>query len=244
MDQLSITDCFMKIAATKIYFLLFTIVLLQHSFAQNATGIEPLPVNTIAVRGDTSKPIVLYITGNGGWNKFSKKLCQALAEKGYPIVSLNATKYFWKKKTATQTSLDITRLIRTYLLQWNCKKIMLIGYSFGAEVIPIIFNLLPADVSTKVVNISLLSPSPYTDFEIHILPIFDSSPAQSESVIAAINKISSKPLTLIFGKQETIFPINQLKINNYATVILEGGHHYDKDATKLTNAIIEHTPQY
>ena len=120
---------------------------------------------------------------------------------------------------------------------------MLVAYSFGAEVMPFVFNLLPMDLSTMVVNISLLSPSTYTDFEIHLLPIFESSDAKSESVIAALNKISSKPLTLIFGREENNFPVSQLKINNYTTVVLNGGHHYDGDKIKLCQAIIQHTPQ-
>lgn len=233
----------MKVPGHKIYFLLFTLIMMQYSFAQNATGIERLPVNIIPAASDTSKPLVLYITGDGGWNNFSKNLSQALAGKGYPVVSLNANDYFWKKKTAAQTASDITRLIRTYQRIWNRKKIMLIGYSFGADVMPFVFNLLPVDLSAQVINISLLSPTAYTDFEIHISVMLGAGFPGGEMVVSAINKITTKPLTLIFGNGENDFPLNQLKIKNYVSVRLEGGHHYDGDEAKVCNTIILHIPK-
>jgi len=187
--------------------------------------------------------LVLYITGDGGWNKFSKSLSQALAGKGYPVVSLNAKEYFWKKKTAAQTASDISGLIRAYQRTWNRKKIILIGFSFGADVIPFVFNHLPADLSAQVVNISLLSPAPYTDFEIHISVMLGRGFYGGESVVSAINKITTKPLTIILGKGENDFPLTQLKIKNYVSIVLDGGHHYDGDEIKLCNTIILYIPK-
>ncbi|MEP7141732.1 MAG: AcvB/VirJ family lysyl-phosphatidylglycerol hydrolase [Ferruginibacter sp.] len=216
---------------------------MKHSIAQNATGIDQLPINITPAASDTGKPLVLYITGDGGWNKFSKSFGQALAGKGYPVVALNAKEYFWKKKTAAQTASDIILLIRTYQRTWNRKKIILIGYSFGADVMPFVYNLLPADLTTEVVSINLLSPSTNTDFEIHIAVLLGAGFSGGESVVAAINKITAKPLTLIFGKGENDFPLPQLKIKNYVSVVLDGGHHYDGDEMKLCNTIILHLPK-
>ena len=216
---------------------------MPRAFAQNTASVEQLPVNIIAATGDTSKPMVLYITGDGGWNKFSKNLSQAFANKGYPVVALNARDYFWKKKTAAQTTSDITNLIRTYQIKWKCKKIIFVAYSFGADVLPFVFNLLPADVSKQVININLLSPSAFTDFEIHLSVMLGAGYSEGESVVAAINKVASKPITIIFGSGEKDFPVNQLKNKNYTTVILEGGHHYDGDEIKLCNEIIKHIPK-
>ncbi|MEP7110688.1 MAG: AcvB/VirJ family lysyl-phosphatidylglycerol hydrolase [Ferruginibacter sp.] len=223
--------------------LLFTLVMIRHSFAQGSTGTDQVPVNIIPAASDTSKPLIFYITGDGGWNKFSKNFSQALAGKGYPVISLNANEYFWKKKTAVQTALDITRLIRIYQRTWSRKKIMLVGYSFGADVMPFVFSLLPDDLSAQVVNINLISPATHTDFEIHIAVMFGAGFSGGESVVSAINKITTKPLTLVFGKGENEFPLNQLKIKNYVSITLDGGHHYDGDEANLCNTILKYIPK-
>src|SRR4249920_3822451 len=131
----------------KIYILLFTLSVTMRLYAQNPSTLEQLPVNIVPAAGDSTKPLVLYITGDGGWNKFSKNLSQAFADNGYPVVALNAKEYFWKKKTPAQTAADVTRLIKTYQVKWKRKKILLLGYSFGADVMPFIYNLLPTDLS-------------------------------------------------------------------------------------------------
>ena len=226
----------------KVFLLLFTFVRMQYSFTQT-TSIDQLPVNIIPAANDTTRPMIVYVTGDGGWNKFSKNLSQALATKGYPVIALNARDYFWKKKTAEKTALDIGLLIRNYTKLWNRKKIILIGYSFGADVMPFIFNRLPADLSTAAINISLLSPSPFTDFEIHLAVMLGAGFSGGESVVAALNKITLKPLTIIFGKGENYFPLNQLTIKNYTKVILDGGHHYDGDADKVCDTILSHLPR-
>ncbi len=52
-----------------------------------------LPV-TLLSSNDTSKPIIFYISGDGGWNNFSSSLAKTLNEKGYMVAGLNAKKYF------------------------------------------------------------------------------------------------------------------------------------------------------
>ncbi|MCW3093334.1 MAG: hypothetical protein JWP81_4403 [Ferruginibacter sp.] len=222
----------------KIIFLLCSLLTFRHSFAQNAPTFMQLPVNIVEAANDTSKPLIMYITGDGGWNKFSKTLAVELAAKGCPVISLNARDYFWKKKTAAQTTVDITHLTRYYQRIWRRKKIMLIGYSFGADVMPFVFNLLPPDISSAVVNISLLSPAPYTDFEIHLAAMIGANFYGGESVVAAINKITTKPLTIISGKEEKNFPLQKLTIKNYTAIQLGGGHHYDGDESSLCNTIL------
>jgi type IV secretory pathway VirJ component len=230
---------------SRIIILLAILGITKTIHAQNmvATPIDKLPLNILNATNDTSKAMILYITGDGGWNKFSKNFATAMAANGYPVVSLNANDYFWKKKTAAQTAVDVALLIRTYQKNWNRKKIVLIGYSFGADVVPFVFNRLPADISAGISNICLLSVSTTTDFEIHLSVMFGGKLKDGESVIAEINKITTKPIALIFGEDETGFPLNLLKNKNYSHITLVGGHHYDDDETSLSKTIIQQIPK-
>ena len=227
----------MIVLKIKSYLLLFTLFMVQQAYSQNIIPTVPLPVYAVPAASDTAKPMIMYISGDGGWNKFSKSLCANLASRGYPVAALDAKEYFWKKKAAAQLALDITRLIGTYERTFNRKKIVLMGYSFGADVLPFVYNLLPANLKAQVLNLSMVSPTGYTDFEIHISGMLGINFMGGEHVANEINKITLKPITLIFGMDENEFPLNQLKIKNYKAIRLQGGHHYTGDEVKLYNTI-------
>ncbi len=225
-----------------IFFLSFMLLVGFKLFAQNINSLNDLPLNIVNTTGnDTSKSLVMYLSGDGGWNTFSKNLTQKFAEKGYPVVSLNSKKYFWDKKTPEQTAADVTKIITTYQKIWNRKKVLLVGYSFGADVTPFFYNHLSKQLSDQIENISLLSPSKNTDFEIHILDMFGGS-SGDQSVADAINKISGKPVILIFGEDENNFPLNKLTIKNFVSVKLTGGHHYDGDEETVCNTLLKYIP--
>jgi len=43
---------------------------------------------------------------------------------------------------------DLTRILRHYLPAWNRQKVVLVGYSMGADVLPFLISRLPADLVT------------------------------------------------------------------------------------------------
>ena len=77
---------------------------------------------------------MFYISGDGGFNKFSTSLMQNLNRQGYAVIGLNAKEYFWKKRTPKEAAGSIESVINESALKQ--KNIVLIGYSFGADVAP------------------------------------------------------------------------------------------------------------
>jgi type IV secretory pathway VirJ component len=205
-------------------------------------NISSLPVNIVASTSNPDAPFVFYLTGDGGWNKFSQALTSQLASRGYPVISLNSNKFFWQKKTPDQLAAAITALVKNYQKQWNRKSFLLVGYSFGADVMPFAYNQLPKDVTAQVTNITLLSPSRTTDFEIHVMVMLGSK-GGGQSVPASINKITDKPIVMLFGEGENEFKEGNLTGKNIIIEKLSGGHHYDGNETNIVNKIIEHIPK-
>lgn len=185
---------------------------------------------------DTTKPLIFYISGDGGFNKFSTSFMEALNKQGYAVIGLNAKEYFWNKKTPQEAANAIEAAINESNRQWKKKNIVLIGYSFGADVAPFMLTHFSTAFAGKVNHLILLSPSPKTDFEIHILQMFGWGKDSGESVSGEINKISA-PVIIITGDDETDFPFNQLTIKNKQVIKMPGGHHYDGDVNALCNKI-------
>src|SRR5258706_9284946 len=83
---------------------------------------------------DTIKPLIFYISGDGGFNKFSASFMQTLSKQGYAVIGLNAKDYFWSRKKPQEAANAIEAAINESNRQWKKKNIVLIGYSFGADV--------------------------------------------------------------------------------------------------------------
>jgi type IV secretory pathway VirJ component len=208
--------------------------------AQAKINITDLPIMTYA-SADSSKPIIIYYTGDGGFNSFSTEFAKQFNSKGYFVVSFDCLKSFWKSKTPEQSALDASNLISYYQSAWKKKQLILIGYSFGADIIPFIFTRLPKTQADDVQNIILLSPSNHTDFEVHITEMLGKNRKGTNNVPAELNKINQKPVLIVSGeKEEDSLNFSELKTTNYQKITIPGGHHYDRDPAEVVNSIIKY----
>ena len=220
-------------------FLSLTIVFATHGSISAQQEISQLPLIAQPSQMDPAKPLVFYITGDGGWNKFSKALTQELLDEGFPVVSLDASKYFWSKKTASESATVVASAINHFSELWKRNQVIFLGYSFGADVMPFIYNEAQKNLKTKVRGICLLSPSTRTDFEVHVMEMLGAKSSRGESVVKAINNVNAQMILLVFGDDEKDFPVQELTVKNCKTVVLPGGHHYDHATKEVSKIIIQ-----
>lgn len=223
------------------YYLLLLTCLFSTVIATAQTDISKLPVTVKAPPvGIAQHPVVLYITGDGGMKKFSVDMVNTLAGKGFPVIGLNALKYFWSKKTPQQAATDIAALLQHYAAQWNNHAFILVGYSMGADVLPFIYRQLSPALQSQVQHLVFMSPSANTDMVVHLSDMLGKTSTGNMSVPGAMNGITGKPLLLIFGQDEKDFDMKQLTISNYKHLVLPGGHHYNDDALSVVQQILSH----
>ncbi|HRI60429.1 MAG TPA: AcvB/VirJ family lysyl-phosphatidylglycerol hydrolase, partial [Saprospiraceae bacterium] len=179
-----------------------------------------------------------FISGDGGWTGFDQQICDQLAAKHLPVVGLNSQSYFWKKKTPEQTVADLAPVIRQYLAAWGKSKLMLVGYSFGANVVPFIQNRLPDDLRGKVQSVVLLSPETKGDFEIHVAGMLGKG-GGPYNVVAEVRSLQQTAVLCVCGDEEDNDV--QTALQGAAHVRFEkipGSHHYNNDAAKVAAMII------
>ncbi|MCW3119579.1 MAG: hypothetical protein JWM28_3661 [Chitinophagaceae bacterium] len=223
-----------KTRTCDVFYLLLFMIAPVYLYAQST--VSQLPV-TVLPGSDTTKPLILYISGDGGWNNFSTSFINTINSKGYPVVGLNAKEYFWHKKDAARTAKDVISLLAVHMKNMKAKNIVLIGYSFGADVMPFVATRFDKNIQDKLKYIVLMSPSETTDFEVHVADLLGIGKQSGESVPAEINKIP-QPLLFVFGDKEDGFPLKEITIKNYKVNKLPGGHHYDGDPTAVCNVIL------
>ncbi|RDS79218.1 alpha/beta hydrolase [Dyella monticola] len=112
--------------------------------------------------------LAVFYSGDGGWRDLDKQLGQRLVARGVPVLGISCLDYYWRMRSADESAKDLDALITQYTSQWHKQKVWLIGFSFGADVLPTIVNKLSPANRARITQIVLLSPSMDVNFEIEM----------------------------------------------------------------------------
>jgi type IV secretory pathway VirJ component len=201
-----------------------------------APGISDLPVQEVHAAG-SSQEFALLITGDGGWAGLDQELAARLAAEGVPTVGLNSLKYFWSARTPDETARDVERLLRHYLAAWNKERVLLIGYSFGADVLPFVVNRLPPDLRARVASVSLLGIDAHASFEVRIADWIGSDqggpPTRPE-----LAELTHVPVLCIYGEGETDSICPGLTGAGITREQVGKGHHFSGEYATLAERIL------
>jgi type IV secretory pathway VirJ component len=186
-----------------------------------------------------NEPLLIAISGDGGWKGFIDNLGKDFAQHQIPVVGLDALRYFWSPKTPEQAAVDITRLLQFYLSKWNRSSFVLVGYSFGANVMPFIVNGLPQDLQGKLKMIVLLSPDTHADFEFHVSSWFNKTHSLNYPLQPELARMKEAPTLVIYGQDEKVKPLGHLTENDIEQVLRPGDHHYGYDHVGMEAVIVK-----
>ncbi|MDQ6480205.1 AcvB/VirJ family lysyl-phosphatidylglycerol hydrolase [Dyadobacter sp. LHD-138] len=201
---------------------------------------KELPIHITSSPSNPGKPMFFFITGDGGYASFDKSFCSALAANGMPVVALDALKYFWNEKTPASTTADVEKLINLYKNKWQNEKIVLIGYSFGADVLPFVFNRMDKKLQENTKLLVMLSPAPEADFEIHITDMLNLSLGGKQyDVISEIDKMKNVKALCVYGSEEEAEIKGKTANPDLSFSTIPGGHHYDNLFKELVEMIAE-----
>jgi type IV secretory pathway VirJ component len=198
--------------------------------------INDLPVNEVAAQGN-SDTFALLLTGDGGWAGLDQELAGRLAASGVPTVGLNSLKYFWTQRSADEAAKDVARVIRHYLSAWSKKRVLLVGYSFGADVLPFVVNRLPAALKSQVATVSLLGLDSKASFEVSVADWIGSDDAGLPTRPELAN-LGSTPVLCIYGEGEKDSICPSLSAPRLKSEEVGTGHHFGGEYSQLADRIL------
>lgn len=185
-----------------------------------------------------NRKLVIMLSGDGGWQEFNDKLALHFSRRRFNTIGFNSRSYFWKQRTPEETTSDIVFAILKYNKTWKADRIILCGYSFGADVMPFIYNRLPKAIKDKVVAIQLLSPFHSTDFGVHMGDILGTGGDDRDYKVGEeIKKIIGIPIYCFYGKEEIPKSLEDLKQKNFSITIVPGDHHYKDAFSQIVNSL-------
>ena len=199
-----------------------------------------LPVVEVAAQQGSapSDLFAIIMSGDGGWAGLDQDIAAALSAKGIPVVGLDSLRYYWTARTPQGLAADTDRMIRYYLSRFGKKRVLLIGYSQGADVLPFAVNRLPPATRAEVALAAVLGMSEHALFEFHVSS-WISDDNSGPATLPEVNRISGVPVLCVYGEDEHDSLCPKLDANKFAVVKVKGGHHFDGDYAGLAGHILE-----
>lgn len=184
-----------------------------------------------------SDEFALLLTGDGGWAGLDRELAAHLAASGVPTVALNSLKYFWTERTPAQTARDVARVLRHYLVAWNKQRVLLVGYSFGADVLPFVVNRLPPELRARVTSVSLLGIDSNASFEVRVSDWIgsDAGGPPTRPELAAMGHV---PVLCVYGAGEADSICPGLSAAEVTREEIGRGHHFSGEYARLAQRIL------
>jgi type IV secretory pathway VirJ component len=212
------------------------ICITNYSFTQNASQARlqlELPLKEYYSGGESDFFVILY-TGDGGWKSLALGMADFFQSKKVPFVGLDVRKYFWTKRNQAEIRISLEKIINYYSAEWHKNKFILIGYSFGAEVLPFAAGEMDEGLKSKIKKMILIAPGQKAEFEVTIGSMLDFS-GDGIPLAAELIKIQSDKFFIICDDSEEA--LCTVLNRQYDISILKGGHHFDGDFEDLYQSI-------
>ncbi|HEX7192591.1 MAG TPA: AcvB/VirJ family lysyl-phosphatidylglycerol hydrolase [Thermoanaerobaculia bacterium] len=207
-------------------------------------GVTDLPILALPANHPPHGTFAIMLTGDGGWRRIDARVTDRFREKGVPVVGFRTNVYFNTRRTAEESACALERVMRYYKLHWKCDRVMLIGYSRGADILPFMASRLPPDLRASTEVIALLGLEPMIDFRYHPswIPFYHPK-EQQFAVKPELEKLRGSRILCVYGEKEKNTLCRALDPQLATAVREPGSHHFAGRYDNIADVILESVEQ-
>jgi type IV secretory pathway VirJ component len=196
-----------------------------------------LPLFETPAGGASDSFVVLY-SGDSGWGAAAQGFAVALASRGAPVIGVDSLRYFIRRRSPADAAADLAALIDRYAARWNRREAILVGYSFGADALPLIVQALPAPERARVRLVALISPAARGDLAFRVVSWFDMTLPGARPLAPALATLPPIPALCIEASRDPRAACDRFPSALITSVRLPGDHRYGGEYDAVADAII------
>jgi type IV secretory pathway VirJ component len=182
----------------------------------------------------------LLLTGDGGWRAIDAGITRELNRHGVSVVGLLSDDYFETAKTPEQVGRDVRSIIDAYAAHWKKTHVLLIGFSRGADAVPLALAHMDAATRARIVLAALLGPS--TTAELQVSRFWRSGTVPTIALAPVVQSLhNAVPLLCVHGEDEDD-SLCDLLPRTVREVRMRGGHHFSGDYDEVARAVLAAVP--
>jgi len=205
----------------------------ETSLRANADGILEFQV------AQPSRTLVVFLSGDGGlWGDLDVQLAKRMAQEGYAVVGLDSRMWFEGERKPNEIAALVADLMRQYLARTHATRVVLAGYSFGADAIPVAYNRLAPEWRAKIAALLLISPSRLTMLQVtlaertglvtgdyNLVPEFAKLPGAASICVYGLAEAGSAGCSLP-------------QLSGATSIALPGGHHFENNGKDMSDQVM------
>ncbi len=185
--------------------------------------------------GDT---LVVMYTGDNGWWYQMRDVTRRLNDKGASVVGVSTVRYFLSRKSPERAAADLTAVIDYYTDAWKRPKVILVGYSFGADALPLFLDRLSPETRSRVRLVAMINPTDYGDLAFRGSSWFDLRWPSARDLAPALRKLAGPPMLCIQSDRDPHAACSRFPQDLVHTLVLPTDHHLTGQRSQVADAIL------
>jgi type IV secretory pathway VirJ component len=198
-----------------------------------------MPLIERPATSDSNPTLVILLTGDGGWANADEKVAVGLRERGAAIVGVNMRSYLSDKRTPNEAAADIGCVAEEYSKKWNRPRLMLLGYSRGADIAPFVASRWSSSLRDRLNAVALVSLSRSANFQFHFIDLVrDVKRDDDVPVGPELAKLAGLKVLCVYGTEEADSGCTEVD-KSIVTAYPRGGGHRLTGGFAIMSDILE-----
>jgi type IV secretory pathway VirJ component len=200
--------------------------------------VDALDLPISVVEAAVPRAVLVFVTGDGGWQSVDRALADGIAREGITTVALSAFKYFVTTKEPAQVAADLRRIVDAVEVGLP---VYLGGYSFGAEVVPeVLAKEWRASERERIRGLLLLAPGHSASFRVDPRDwVREPAPDTRHLVEDAVRRLAPSRVVCIAGVDDDATVCDRLAgLPGVAVVHVPGTHHFENGMPRVVEAAV------
>jgi len=203
----------------------------SHAVAGQALHFEPPHKHPALARA-------ILITGDGGYTRIEKAIARRLSRDGVDVVTLDSRTYFSSPHSVKWIAASLETLSRAP----NSAPVVLVGYSFGADLIPLIWPDLDRAARARISSVALISPTHDASTTVDASGRYDPATMPMVDLATHAGNLPLERLTCISGRVEVASGYSSCRdaaLAGARVIELDGGHDFGGNSDAVAQLVAE-----
>ena len=221
--------------------LLLPIALAVHAGPDAQRVDDLLLIERPAAASIAGRSLVVLMTGDGGFANADRKVTDALVAHGASVVGLDLRAYLQKARTPDETAADVGRIMHHYLEEWKQERIILVGYSRGADLAPFVAARLPEELRARVDLVAMIGISSHANFHFHWVDLVrDTRRPDDLPTGPELSKLRGLKALCVYGTDETDSGCRSADSTIVERYPRDGGHRLSAGFDAVADLIVKY----
>ena len=189
------------------------------------------------------RTLAFVFTGDGNWAILVRALARDLARHGIGCVGLKARTYLLRRRPPGVVARHVEAVLRHYLKAWDQDRLILVGLSRGADLLPFVVRRLPDDLRGRVDLLALFSPGRTTNFRFRWSDLLGHHDRPGDVLLLPeLQALEGMPILCVNGTGDPAALGPALPAGLAECVMVDAGHNLNRDYRLATRLLLDRVP--